>query len=137
MKVLNWLGRTELDVAHLCEIARVLCALVRDEGKPYIIGLLPRANSVASCLWRAIDRNEQAERSDDWLDLAINRPGGILSEFWMKSLSLWRMASGPRMQWTQRRVSAGIVGHSRRPIVSRQARTNHIGKSVRVSAGER
>jgi hypothetical protein len=65
--------------------------LVCDGGKPYAPGLLSSANASALTLWAALERSEaEATEHRDWLQKAINRPAGILAEFWLESLSLWR-----------------------------------------------
>ena len=89
-KVLYWLGKVELYPKHNREIASTLHALVKDGGTSYALNLLSQANKIAVALWHHFDRTEQIERTDDWLDIAINHPAGILTEFWLKGLSLWR-----------------------------------------------
>ena len=89
-KVLHWLGKAELYPKHNREIADVLYTLVKDGGVSYALNLLPQANELAAALWHHLDRTEQIEERDDWLQMAINRPEGILARFWMEGFSLWR-----------------------------------------------
>lgn len=89
-KVLHWLGKAELYPKHNREIASTLHELVKDGGTPYALNLLPQANKVAVALWSRLERNEPMTEKDDWLQSAINHPAGVLAEFWLKGLVLWR-----------------------------------------------
>ncbi len=94
-QVLDWVGREELYVVHAYDIASLLHAVVKNGGKTQIRHLLPRANSIASGLWRTLDHDDGMSATDGWVDLAINRPAGILAEFWLESLSLWQQHEHP------------------------------------------
>ena len=94
-EVLNRLGKVELYPKHTREIADALEALVKNDGKPYALSLLPRANEIAASLWRHLDRTTQIEETDNWLTTAINHPAGVLAEFWLQGLSLWRRHEEP------------------------------------------
>ena len=94
-KVVYWLGKDELYRKHNREIADVLYALVKDGGTSYAVKLLPQANDIASALWHHLDCAEQVEERDDWLQMAINLPAGILARFWLEALSLWRKQQDP------------------------------------------
>lgn len=94
-KVLHRLGKAELYPEHNREIADVLYALVKDDGVSYTLNLLPQANKLAATLWHHLDRTEQIEGRDDWLQFAINHPAGILAEFWLNGLGLWRKQQDP------------------------------------------
>jgi len=94
-KVLKWLGRVELYPKHARVIADALFALVKDGGRPYVLDLLSEVNRIAVSLWRRLDRSEQSEEAGNYPDLAINRPAGVLAEFWLASLSLWRGNQSP------------------------------------------
>lgn len=94
-EVLRRLDRAELYPEHAHGIADALYALVKNDGKPYALNLLSQANEIAAALWRHLDRAEMPEERDDWLQLAINHPAGILAEFWLGSLSLWRRHQDP------------------------------------------
>ena len=94
-RVLKRLDRVELYPKHAWAIAAVLNALVKDQGTPYALKLLPRANEIAAALWDHLDRDETHEESDDWLHMAINHPAGVLAEFWLSSLEIWRRQQAP------------------------------------------
>ena len=94
-KVLYWIGKTELYPKCNREITDVLYALVKDGGVAYALNVLPQANKIAATLWHHLDQTEQIEGNADWLGLAINRPAGILAEFWLQGLFLWRKQQDP------------------------------------------
>lgn len=81
-------AKTELLTAHAHDVANLLYALVRDGGKPFALELLEQANDIASPLWQALQPNLQDDDIDDWLSRAINRPAGVVVEFWINGLSL-------------------------------------------------
>lgn len=78
----------ELQTAHANDIANLLYALVRDGGKPFALDLLDHANAIAQPTWEGLEANAQDEDIQDWLSRAINRPAGVLVEFWINGLSL-------------------------------------------------
>ncbi len=88
--VLSVLGRAELYREHAREVADALHGLVRNDGKPYALNLLSRANEIAFALWPHLDSEEVIDNDSGWLQSAINRPAGILALFWIGSLVLWR-----------------------------------------------
>ena len=94
-RVLKRLDRVELYPKHAWAIAAVLNALVKDQGTPYALKLLSQANEIAAALWAHLDRDETHEESDDWLHMAINHPAGVLAEFWLGSLGIWRRQQAP------------------------------------------
>ena len=75
--------------AHAYDIANLLHALVGDGGKPFALDLLEQANAIALPVWQALEANAQDEDIDDWLSRAINRPAGVIVEFWINGLSLF------------------------------------------------
>jgi hypothetical protein len=77
-----------LQSEHAYDIANLLYALVRDGGKPFALDLLEQANAIALPVWQALEANTQNEDIDDWLSCAINRPFGVIVEFWISGLSL-------------------------------------------------
>lgn len=95
-EVLAWLGHAELYNDHVRPIVDTLYSLVRDGGKPYAFQLLAEANDIASALWRRLDRAESIVEHNGWHQQAINHPAGVLTQFWLNSLSLWRMQQDPR-----------------------------------------
>ena len=94
-EVLNRLGNVELYPKHAREIADALHALVKDEGTSYALNLLPQANEMAAAVWGHLDRDDHPMETDSWLTRAINHPAGILAEFWLHGLSIWRRNQDP------------------------------------------
>jgi hypothetical protein len=86
--LLTLVSTPALQSAHAYDIANLLYALVRDGGKPFALDLLEQANTIALPIWQALEANDQDEEIDDWLSRAINRPAGIIVEFWIDGLSL-------------------------------------------------
>ena len=95
-RVLRWLDEPELYLEHSLSIANTLYALVKDTNRPYILTLLPQAHNIAAKLWHYIvKRNEPPEQRHSWSNLAINDPAGILTLFWLFSLSLYKKQKDP------------------------------------------
>jgi len=86
--LLNLVSNPALQSAHAYDIANLLYGLVRDGGKPFAFDLLEQANTIALPVWKALEVNAQDEDIDDWLSRAINRPAGVIVEFWINGLSL-------------------------------------------------
>jgi hypothetical protein len=78
----------KLQVAYPSAAARLLQSIVKDGGKPFALDLLEQANTIAVSLWHALELEEEDENVDDWLRRAINRPAGVIVEFWIQGLSL-------------------------------------------------
>ena len=68
---------------------------MRDGGKPFALELLDQANDIAFDLWQSLSREGGEGAVDDWLFRAINRPAGVVVEFWINGLSL-RLRDKPR-----------------------------------------
>lgn len=77
-----------LQSVHAYDIANLLYALVKDGGKPFALALLDQANTIAFPVWEALEVKDQREDIDNWLSSAINRPAGVIVEFWLNGLSL-------------------------------------------------
>jgi hypothetical protein len=60
------------------------------------LNLLPQANKIAAAVWHHLDRSEQIDEIDDWLDSALHHPAGHLAEFWLRGFSLWRQQQDPK-----------------------------------------
>ncbi len=86
--LLTLVANPALQSTHAYDIANLLYALVRDGGKPFALDLLEQANAIALSVWQALEANAQDEPIDDWLSRAINRPAGVIVEFWINGLSL-------------------------------------------------
>ena len=82
-------ARLELQASHPREVADLLHGLVRDGGKPFALDLLGQANTIAFSLWQSLSRANEEGHVDDWLSRAINRPAGVVVQFWLNGLSLW------------------------------------------------
>ena len=76
---------------HTRPIADLLYSLVRNGGMSHTPELLPQANIIARKVWRLVDRSEESTSQEVYeYNNAINHPAGILTEFWVLSLSCWR-----------------------------------------------
>ena len=89
--VLNLLENANLYQKHGREVVHILYNLVRDSDMPCVLELLPQANKIAATLWANLDRNQSCDEMSDWL----NSTAGILTLFWLESLSLWRRQQDP------------------------------------------
>lgn len=78
----------ELFDSNANEIAGFIYDLVKDGGKPFSLDLLNHANEVALKLWLSLPKESEDGEPRDWLSTAINRPAGVLVEFWINGLSL-------------------------------------------------
>lgn len=87
--LLTLVSNPALQSAHADDIANLLYALVRDGGKPFALDLLEQANAIALPLWQTLEAKPHDEDINDWLSRAINRPSGVIVEFWMNGLSLF------------------------------------------------
>lgn len=86
--LLTTVSRSELQTEHAHDVANLLYALVRDGGKPFALDVLEQANVIALALWQTLEPDAQDDDIDDWLSRAINRPAGVIVEFWIHGLSL-------------------------------------------------
>lgn len=86
--LLTVVSNPALQSDHAYDIANLLYALMRDGGKPFALDLLEQANAIALPVWQALEANAQDEEISDWLSRAINRPAGVIVEFWINGLSL-------------------------------------------------
>ena len=138
-RVIQRIGSIELYSKHGREIAEATRALVRCRDISRTTELLPLANSVASALWRHVDREERIEEWDDqlpldgeartskrrdWLRMADSHTGGVLVDYWLRSLSAWRQQQDPApdaltgdyrvalSEIVQDRTLAGTLGRS-------------------------
>lgn len=87
-ELLSLTSNPALQVAHADDIANLLYALVRDGGKPFALDLLEQANAISLAIWLSVKANAPDDNSDDWLFRAINRPAGVVVNFWINGLSL-------------------------------------------------
>ncbi len=124
-EVLNRLGRVELYPKHAREIADALEALVENDGKPYALNLLSQANEIAASLWHTLDRTPQIEETENWLTTAVNHPAGVLAEFWLRGLSLWRKHQEPLPKVMSGEYRTALSGILQDPTVP-----GRLGRSV-------
>ena len=94
-EVLARLKKIELYSAHTRSIAESLCALVKEGGPTYATKVLAEANEIAVALWGHLEESEPPLEGYDWLFRATNHPAGIITEFWIQSLALWRRSQDP------------------------------------------
>ena len=109
-RVIERMTSTELYSMHARDTAEALRALVRGRNASHIANLLPLANSVASALWRHLDREERPDEEEDplpldlethasqrrdWLRMADSHTAGVLADYWLRSLSAWRQRQDP------------------------------------------
>lgn len=86
--LLSVVSNAEICAFHAHDIANLLFAIVRNQGRPFATEIFSEADAVALETWNSLDHTDANEEVDDWLQLAINRPAGVLAEFWINSLSL-------------------------------------------------
>ena len=94
-EVLQFLSKSELHGKNTLRIAEVLFALVKNASDLYPPDLLAQANKIAATLWENLDRKETLSRDFEWPTRAINHPAGVLVQFWLSSLYLWRKRQDP------------------------------------------
>lgn len=118
-----------LAAEHASEIADLLLCLVKDGGKPFAVALLATANAVADRLWTALVAGEEEGYGDNWLTRAINRPAGVLVEYWLAALSLtldgkegadWRLPAYYRDRFTAALQDATPKGANARSVLASQ-----------------
>lgn len=89
-RIFRHLLKDALQAKHVRGIATFLQAWVKSGHAQRSTEMLSQANRVAENLWSRIDQKLPIGSIDNWVHQAINHPSGILVEFWMVSLSLWR-----------------------------------------------
>lgn len=87
-RLLQLLTSDRLLEEHARDASDVLNSLVKDGGEPFAPDLLPDANAIAARLWVSLDQAEEPDFDDDWLTRAINRPAGVLVEYWLGALGI-------------------------------------------------
>ncbi|MBC7284640.1 DUF4020 domain-containing protein [Hoeflea sp.] len=117
-----------LQSVYAYDIANLLYALVRDAGKPFALDLLEQANAMALTVWETSNANTPEEDIDNWLTLAINRPAGIIVEFWLNGLSLLM-----RGKTGAERVMPEDYRHWFTLVVQDQTTRGGMGRSVLAS----
>lgn len=87
-ELLGLTGHPELQATNGTGIAELLFELVKDGGKPFALELLDQANDVALNTWHALQTADANQQVRDWLSAAINRPEGVIVEYWLASLTV-------------------------------------------------
>jgi len=94
--ILHTVRRQELIAVHTYDVANLIYALVRNDGKTFTLQLLDQANEIALATWQIIEPIENDEVVISWDSAAINHPAGFIVEFWIDGLSLYlRDKTGP------------------------------------------
>ncbi len=99
IRLLNAVARSDLHTEHARDISDVLLRLVKNVGAPFAPTLLATANPIAESLWTAVHQDDDADFASDWVTRAINRPGGVLVQYWVAALSL-SLKGSARADWT-------------------------------------
>ena len=129
-RLLEAVDRMGLYAEHSRDIADVLLRLVKDGGKPFASDLLAIANPVAEHLWAALNPDDDVDFDNNWLTRAINRPGGVLVEYWLAALSLtlkgregtdWSMPIYYRERFTEAIHAPTSKGAHARSLLASQA----------------
>lgn len=129
-RLLETVVRNDLHPEHVRDIADVLLRLVKDGGKPFASELLAIANPIAEHLWATLDSDDDADFGDNWLTRAINRPGGVLVEYWLAALSItlkdkqgtdWAMPAYYRDRFTEAIHEQASKGAHARSLLASQA----------------
>lgn len=87
-RLLEAVACRDMHTEHARDIADTLLRLVKNGGIPFAPGLLMVANRIAENLWTALEPEDDVGPNNDWLTRALNRPGGVLIEYWLAALSL-------------------------------------------------
>ena len=126
-QVLVRLSQPYLQSAHPRSVAKVLQALVKNGGLPYAAGLSKEANQIALTLWDSLEQEDASEEAD-WFNRAFDHPAGILTQYWLESLSLSIQQQGTKSE---------SLGSEYSPILSRVVQNlslpGRIGKAVLAS----
>ena len=124
-QLLDRLLQGELHKHHIREVAETLKKLLREGKLSHSSGLLPKANQVALMAWESIKANEPVSTMEDWYGRAINHPAGMLTEFWMFSLSAWYNERHPRPD----AIPEEYLGFMHK-VVNDETTTGRLGKSA-------
>ena len=123
-EILKKLRSTELYGAHARTVADTLRELART-GMSHPSGLLSEANQVAASLWDHLDEDEPITPMEDWYNKAINHSAGILTQYWLYSISSWYNQQDPHPPRISEEYS-DLLGK----IVESQTAGGTLGRSV-------
>ena len=93
--VLDLAGTLELLRSHTKPIADLVLTILKDGGFSYASELLGDTNRIAIGLRPYLGQYSAISGRRDFLFQAINHPAGILAEYWLQSLALWRRSKDP------------------------------------------
>ena len=119
------LGDVELHRHHVRAIAELLISLVKDGGLPYAPAVLDESNHIARSLWAHCDQDDRRPESGDWLTVAINHPAGVLTQYRVWSLSLWRNRHDPRPEAMDEEHSSALL-----QVINERALAGRLGRAV-------
>lgn len=123
-EILKRLRSTELYGAHARTVAETLRELAR-AGISHSSGLLSEANQVAVTLWDHLDENEPVMPMENWYNKAINHSAGILTQYWLHSISSWYNQQDPHPPGIAEEYSELLE-----KIVENQTTGGRLGRSV-------
>ena len=151
-RVIERITSTELYSKHDRDIAEAIRAMVRGRNTPHMTNLLPLANSVASALWRHLDREERPDEQEnrlpldlkartsqrrDWLRMADSHTAGGTCRLLVAFAVGLASATGSRPGRAHGRVPRRSVRNRSGPHVGRKTRPNDSCQSVSFSCGRR
>jgi hypothetical protein len=87
-RVLDFLLTSPIKDKACTAITNLLLQHIRKGEGEITSSLLPKAEQLADSVWMTLDLQEETENytTDDWMSIAINRPGGNLAEFYILRL---------------------------------------------------
>ena len=94
-KVFELVANPELLSRYPKAIANALLSLVKDGGTPYAPTLLPLSNGIAAAVAPHLGDEKPFATETDWLMQGMNHPAGVLAEYWLQSLSIYRQQQTP------------------------------------------
>ena len=136
-RVISHLSADELYEKHAYDIANVLCELSQKTGSAEDESFLPMANTIAVALQQYAARTEIPDMTSyvdgvlqetDWLTKAINHPSGRLTEFWLRSISLWRNSQEAPPQSLSGEYLSALNG-----IMQDDGATGKLGRAILTS----
>ncbi|MXW26863.1 MAG: DUF4020 domain-containing protein [Dehalococcoidia bacterium] len=128
-RALARLGNVELYRHHVRALAELLRSLVKDGGPPYAPALLEESDHLARSLWAHCGQDDGELESGGWLTVAINHPAGVLTEYWVWSLSLWRNRHDPRPAAMDEEHSSALL-----QLINEREVAGRLGRAVLARA---
>jgi hypothetical protein len=100
-QVLQFLDRRREIWRHVYKIAELLKKVVEKSEGGLTTTLLSRAEALTDRLWQEVEDYNEIEMDNydhDWLTMAINHVGGIITQFWLFALSRRQAKKGSDWQ---------------------------------------